>query len=304
MSEINNDMAQALTSNYMLVDTTIRRFGGFKKDKQASEDVTRNAGATSNSAKVTKDLLAGARAELSNVTTKQAAVRDYLKRMTLPWSSNGEGRSNTGARLLAVAKSIEFLSGYKHLHTDYAVALSEFLAVYDVRRAQAMQNLNALADPSDYPSRDEVEQLFSVDLEMIPVPAPSDFSRLAVPAALSESLGGIIAKKQTKAMENAMSDLNERIVAELKRMAVVLGKHGAGEKTRIYGSLVSNLSGLVGLLKSSNFSNNERLDELADKLGECTAYDIATIKANPTIAADIAQKAVMLTDEIENEVFF
>lgn len=299
----NEDISQALAGNYLLVDVTIRRFSGFKKDKQASEDVTAHAGAQHNAAKVVKDILAGARNELKEVNATQDAIRSYLYNHTLPWSSSVSGR-NTGARLLAAAESINFLKHYKTLHTEYTKALNDFVAAYASRKSEAMQNLGSLADPSDYPDVSEMGSFFAVDLDMNPVPATSDFSRLAIPAALTQALGDRIAGQQKVAMDNAMKDLSERIVTELKRMAVQLGKFGDGEKTRLYGSLIDNMKGLVSLLRSSNFSNDQRLDELADRLTECTKHDIATIKNNVTVAKDISLKASAISSDIENDLYF
>jgi hypothetical protein len=297
------EISEALAGGYLLADVTIRRFSGFKKDKAASVKVTHDAGATNNSAKVVKDVLAGARAELKEVAATQDAIRSFLYTNTLPWSASNDGRT-TGARLLPAVKSIDFLKTYKVMHTAYVVALADFIAVYDSRRAQAMQNLAGLANPNDYPDKVEIETMFAVDIDLSPVPAPTDFNRLSVPIELSTVLGDRIAKQQGKAMENAMTDLSDRIVTELKRMATQLGKHGKGEKTRLYGSLLGNMEGLADLLRSSNFANDEGLDKLADKLAECTQYDLETIKANPTIAAKVAVMASEITNDIESDLYF
>jgi len=299
----NTDMAQALAGGYLLADTTIRKFSGFIKDKAASEEVTARAGATHNAAKVQKDLLAGARAELKEVGATQAAIRQFLYTQTLPWNSSSDG-TGRGPRLLSAAKSIEFLKQFKVMHTAYVVALDSFLNVYGARRAQAMQNLGSLANPDDYPDLNDIASMFAVDLDLSPVPAPTDFDRLAVPAALSESLGNIIAKKQNQAMENAMNDLSDRIVVELKRMAVQLGKKAAGEKTQLYATLLTNMESLTSLLRSSNFANDTKLDELADRLGECTKHDIETLKAHPEVAGEVAKVAVQITSDIEDDLYF
>jgi hypothetical protein len=64
------------------------------------------------------------------------------------------------------------------------------------------------------------------------------------------------------------------------------------------------MEGLADLLRSSNFANDEGLDKLADKLAECTQYDLETIKANPTIAAKVAVMASEITNDIESDLYF
>lgn len=302
-TETNNAMAEALAGGYLLADVTIRRFAGFKKDKLASAEVCQNHGTTTNAAKVQKDLLAGARAELKEVAATQDAIRSYLYTNTLPWNASSDGR-NSGSRLLPTSKSLTFLKDFKVMHNAYVVALTNFLSVYDQRRQQAMLNLGTLADINDYPDAAEIAGMFAVDIDINPVPSPTDFSRLSIPAPLADSLGNIIAKKQDTAMRNALADLNERIVSELKRMATQLGKFGKGEKTRLYASLVDNMTGLTDLLRHSNFASDAKLDELADRLEKCTRHDIKTIKANPTVATEIAAQAVAITSDIEAELYF
>jgi hypothetical protein len=299
----NIDISAALSGNYLLADVSLRRFSGFKKDNAASEAVTVNAHATANSAKVIKDLLSGARNELKDVVSAQDAIRAYLYNNTLPWSANTDGRK-MGARLLPAVKSIDFLKHYKTLRTVYEHALADFLSVYDLRRQEAMRNLGSLADPNDYPTRDEITTQFGVDLNVQPVPAATDFSRVAIPAQVAEALGARAAGIYKQSLDNAMQDLSDRLLAELKRMAVQLGKFGAGEKTKLYSSLIDNMRALVELVKATNYANDTKINELVDRLAELTQHDIKTLRANATVASDIAAKAVELSNDIEADLYF
>ena len=110
MSEISD----TLTGNYLLVDYTGSRWSARKTDKKASNEVTTANGARSDSARVVKDLMAGARDELKAVGTSQDAIRNYVYSVTLPWSTN-QGKRQTGARLLPVADSFEFMQNYKQM---------------------------------------------------------------------------------------------------------------------------------------------------------------------------------------------
>jgi len=205
---------------------------------------------------------------------------------------------------LAASESIGFLQHYKVLHTAYTKALNDFIGAYSSRKAEAISNLGSLANPDDYPDVSELNELFAVNLDMNPVPATTDFERLTIPAEVAQALGNRIAGQQQVVLDNAMKDLSDRIVTELKRMATQLGKFSDGEKTRLYGSLIDNMSGLVALLRSANFTKDAKLNELADRLSECTKHDIKTIKANVSVAKQVAVTANEITADIENDLYF
>lgn len=299
---MNTELGEALASNYLLVDVVIRRWTGRKTDQAASQQVTTSSGAASNSAKVVKDLLASARSEWKAVASAQDNLGGYVRNSTLPWTSVSEGRKS-GARLLSVANSLEFLARYKTLLNECELALADFLKVYAVRRDEAMRNLGTLANPADYPDVDEIAKAFSVTLDMVPCPAVGDYERLSIPAPIATALGNRLAKQQEVQVHNAMKDLGQRLAVELTRMATQLGKFGDGEKTKLYSTLVTNMRGLVTLLKNSNFTNDEDITILTERLDEITQHDIDAIKHSPTLAKDISIKASDIANSIE-EVFY
>lgn len=297
-----SELSDTLTNNYLLIDVNIRRYTGKRTDQEASTKVTTSSGAATNSAKVVKDLMAGARGELKAVASAQDNLRTYVYNHTLPWTSASEGRK-TGARLLAVSDSLDFLARYKQLLTAYETALADFLSVYEVRKAQAMTNLGTLANPDDYPDVNSIASSFGITIDMVPCPAVSDFNRLAIPAEVATALGNRLAKQQETQVNNAMKDLGKRLVEELGRMATQLGKFGAGEKTKLYGSLITNMRGLVRLLKNSNFTDDNEITMLTERLDELVRYDIDVIKNNSTLAKEISIQADSIAADIE-EVFY
>jgi len=297
------ELSQEISNNYLLVDIVLRRFSGMKKDKEASAEVTSTHQAAANSAKVIKDILAGARAELKDVSAAQESIRAYLYRSTLPWSASTGGRK-VGARLLPTVKSFDFLSQYRYLLVEYNTALASFLGAYSTRVQEAMANLGTLAKASDYPDMAEIQDQFGVDLDMSPVPAVTDFARMAVPVKVAEYLSERLAKRQSASMENAMQDMSDRIVSQLKRIVTQYTKVATGEKTKMFASLTDNMVGIVELLKASNFANDKGLTELADRLTELTVHDVSVVKNSVSVADTLASKAKVMLDDIEGDMYF
>jgi molybdopterin converting factor small subunit len=284
----------ALAANYMLVVLEIRSWSGKRTDKDASREVIANKGATKDSGRFVKNLLASADAELVRVHAVAQSIRAFVYSQTLPWSGSSEG-AKRGDRLLAATRSFEFLKELNAIKREYDLSVQALVSAWPTRVAEALGNLGALASQDDYPDANAVRQMFGVTVDLRPVPTMADFSRINVPSELADALGQRnVQQEQTKFL-NAMDELKERLLKELQRMALQLGKAGAGEKTRLYDSLVTNVQTLVGLLRSMNVSNNAQLSELADKIErQLLSHPVEVFRNSQAKAAEVAAQAQQL----------
>jgi hypothetical protein len=282
----------ALAANYMLVDLDIRSWSGRVTDREVSSEVIAAKGAARDSGKFVKYLFASADSELTTVQKAAEQVRQYVRQNSVPWCGRGEGATNAGPRLIGAVGAIDFLSGLNQVKKPYDEAVQALVNVWDARVQQAITNLGGLASIDDYPRADQVAAMFGVRVDLLPVPAQSDFTRLNVPTALIEALGQRHAKALESQMGNAMADVKERLLTCIGRMSTQLGKAGAGEKTRLYDSLNTNLQGMVGMLRTMNATGKPELTALADRIEkELLAVPIAAIRTSPAKAAEVAQAA-------------
>lgn len=287
----------ALAANYMLVDFELRSWSGRQSDREASSELIANKGAARDSGRFVKYLFASADAELTAVHQAGSALRQFVYRNSLPWSSNTDG-ARRGSRLIPAVKAIEFLSALNTEKAKYDAAVQCLVAVWDQRVAQAQSALGQLANPEDYPASTEVASRFGMSIDLRPVPAVGDFSRVNVPAGLAEALGQRYAASEHALVGNAYADLKERLLKEIQRMATQLGKAGAGEKTRLYDTLTSNLKQLVDLLRSMNVTQKPELNELADKIEQqLLAAPVDQLRNSATKSAEVARSASQLAIE-------
>jgi hypothetical protein len=290
-----------LSSNYLLCDLQIRSWSGKATDKDATEDVIRDKQASKDAGAFMKNLMASAGAELKTVHQQGASLRHFVYSRTLPWCTNGEGVKR-GARLLASSQAMDFLQEFKGFKKQYDDAVKALVAVWDLRVGQAMQNLGQLAKASDYPKAEDLPKMFAVTVELGTISAMSDFSRLNVPAALATALGHRHAAVAQQQVQNAMNEMRDRMLAELERINVQMSKHAAGEKTRLYESLITNMQGLVQMAKNMNLTNNPRLTELAEKIElRLLAHPVQVYKDDPTKAKVLADSARELATEAAME---
>lgn len=280
-----------LAANYLLVEVEVRSWAASSTDKDATTEVINNHKATKDSGKFKKNLMAGADAELREVGKRAQAIRVFVYSNTLPWSGNTEG-AKKGPRLLPATKSIEFLKELNEVKREYDATVAVLASVFDQRKTQAMANLNTLAKAEDYPDAADIAGLFGVSVNLLPVPSQADFGRINVPAALATALGERHAAAASVHVEVAMGELKERVLKCIQSMATQLGKAGAGEKTRLYDSLVTNLQSMTGLMRSMNVTGNPEINALADRIEtELTAQPVEVFRNDKTKAAEVAGRA-------------
>ena len=286
-----SQLNELLSANYLLVDLEVRSWSAKRTDKDATNEVINNHAATKDSGKFVKYLFAGADAELTEVNKRAQIIRQFVYSNTLPWSGNVEG-AKRGPRLLPATKSIEFLRELNEVKREYDSAVASLAAVWDTRKAAAMAALNTLAKSEDYPDAASIVGLFGVSVNLLPVPSQSDFSRVNVPSALATALGERHAQAAQVHVEVAMGELKERLLKCVQTMATQLGKAGAGEKTRLYDSLVTNLQSMTGLMRSMNVTANPAITELADRIDkELLQQPVEVYRNSKEKAAEVAKSA-------------
>ncbi len=292
-----NALNDSLAANYMLVDLQLRSWSGKSTDREVSSEVITNKGATRDSGKFVKNLFAGADGELKAVNQMGNTIRAFVYAKTLPWSNNSDG-AKRGERLIAATKSFEFLKELNEIKRDYDAAVAALVAVYDQRITEAKNNLQGMANDADYPDVATVADRFAVSVDLRPVPTLSDFTRVNVPSALAEALGQRHVQLAEAQVANAMSDLKQRLLEQLQRMATQLNKAADGTKTRLYDSLVTNLQDLVSLARTMNVHNNQELVALADKIEmQLLKHPVDVYRLHPKQAATVAAAAQTLAVE-------
>lgn len=302
MKEDNVDIGEVLANNYMLAKLNVRIWSGRKTDKAASAELLADKGAVANAAAVVKQLLAGNDAKLKEAAAGYTRIRSFFYEATVPWTTASVGAMK-GDRLISTQKSITFLGDFAKLKNEATVVLNEFIQEYDAAVQASAVSLGALYDASQYPNKAEIASLFGAEMSLNPLPEATDFDRLTnIPADLAKGLKDLYARNMEAQMDNALSDVQKRLLTELERMDSQLSKVAAGEKTRLFKSMTSNLKHLVGMARSLNFANNDDIEGIADTIEEhLLAYEVDAYKDNAALARASAGIAKGLIERCEDE---
>lgn len=297
----STDLGAALASNFLLVEFHISQWGGTKTDKEATQELLRDKQASKDGGKFMKKLLASADAELQQIHTANGSLRRFIYERTLPWSDAG-GTSKRGDRIIATAATMNFLQDAKPYIQDIRNAVSGLQAVWPQRVAEAMRNLGALADATDYPDASTLFELFGVKIDLKPLPAISDFSRLNVPGDLAAKLGTRYEQRAQEQFKSAMDELRGRFLLELERMHTQVGKAAVGEKTKLYESMRTNLQMLVDLAKTMDLGNNDQFTTLVARIErDLCKTPISALKYDPIRAREVADAAKAIAVEAAEE---
>lgn len=294
------ELSDTLASNYVLVDLQLRSWSGKSTDRTASDELISSKGAVRDSGAFVKNLLASADKELKDVHTMGNALRTFVYTRTLPWSTSDGAKR--GKRVLACTQTIQFLTDLNALKKDRDNAVLRLVNVWDQRVAEALQNLGGLADNANYPASSEVAALFAVSVDLEPIPAITDFTRLNVPAELASALSDRLEQSKSAAKINAMNAMRDSFIEELTRIEKQMEKVAKGEKTRLYDTLITNMQVLTDMAEHMNLTNNPKLDELVERIkARITLRPVAAYKDNVGLAAGLAADAKNLALEAQLE---
>jgi hypothetical protein len=302
MDENNVNIGEALANNYMLAKLNVRIWSGRKTDKSATAELLADKGAVANAASVVKQLLAGNDAKLKETAAAFTRIRSFFYESTVPWTTASVGAMK-GDRLISTVESINFLSDFAKLKNAAIVILNEFILEYDAAVQASAVSLGALYDPSQYPHKAEVAALFGAEMSLNPLPEATDFDRLTnIPAELATGLKGLYERNMEAQMDNALSDIQKRLLVELERMDTQLSKVVAGEKTRLFKSMVTNLKHLTGMTRSLNFAGNPEIEGIADTIEQhLLGYEVDAYKDNAALAGASVTVAKKVMKRINNE---
>lgn len=303
MTEVEKvDIGTALSNNYMLAKLNVRIWSARKTDKTATAELLSNKGAVSNAASVVKHLLAGNEAKLKETAAAYTRIRTFFYEATVPWTTASVGAMK-GDRLISTAESINFLGDFARLKNEATASLNEFLQEYDALVQNSSSSLGGLYDVSEYPTKAQVAVLFGAEMSLNPLPEATDFDRLTnIPASLAAGLKGLYEKNMEAQMENALSDVQKRLLGELERMDTQLSKVAAGEKTRLFKSMVTNLKHLTGMARSLNFTNNPEIEAIASHIEtNLLGYEVDAYKDNVALARQSATVARHVIARVNNE---
>jgi hypothetical protein len=243
----------SIGTSAMLVELSISTWTARKKDKQASEDVTRTNGADSGAASVNKNLLSGCD-ELTAVRKFGANARNIHYSMTMPWS-------DVGLRLLPTAMYAKYHQTMTELQDEFERLGDVFINAYGWEYSQAQARLGALWRADDYPSIESIASKFGFRLNYMPLPDAGDF-RIDVGADAVDQMKTHYEEFYSEQIQRAMDDVWRRVYDSLFKMSERLDYGDHEEKKIFRDTLVDNVLDMVDLLDVCNVTGDSQMSAM------------------------------------------
>lgn len=284
-----------LNSVSLLCEFTSSVWTARKLDRKKTDEVVTGANAKSKgAARVNKNLLAG-QPVLEEIAALVSNARTYVYDNTLPWS-------NSGQRLIITARLPKFDQRIRDYIDEFNEKVDAFVQVYPgLIMAQAMA-LGTMFDRSEYPTASEIRHKFNMACDYLPVPTAGDI-RVDIGNQAQDELRERLEHMTKVRVEKAVSDLNEKLVEHLKRMADRLvtdkdAKTGEPQARRFTETLVSSAFELCDMVRDYNLTGDPTLMQARTMLETALAdVSVMTLREDPIKREDVRAKVESILDK-------
>lgn len=276
-----------ISGKAMLVSLRVSSWTARTLDKAITEEINRQHGASSDAGNYWKKLMPARDNEYKALMQHINVIRSDYYAQTLAW--------DPGWRLLPTANYMEF-AGLMRAHSyKFRELLDGFVAAYGTLMDSMRNILNGMWNAADYPGPNAIRNKFNMALDYAPLPTAGDF-RLTLPAEEMARIGANVEDRVTRATRDAMRDAWGRLLDTVTRMQERLATPDAIFRD----SLVGNVRELVDILARLNVTNDPDLEGMRQRVKtELTAYTPETLRNDPDVRQDAANKAQAILDAMQ-----
>jgi len=274
-----------LNERAMLVHLLIRQWTGQKFDKKATEVVATHTGAKEAAGRYYKKLIRSTPLHAYSLNADRARFLNY--KLTLPWLDGG-------TRILPSSMYLDYMKRMRE-HRELAQQhAAEFVADYPEARRRAREELGDLYQSKQYPDPRTMEDRFSFDVNILPIPAASDF-RVEVGKDADTIRKGIKSHVDQMAA-SAMEDIWTRVFNAVAKLAERL----EGDKV-FKATTITNVVELADLLPKLNITGDPKVEEMSKTLKERFGkLEAGTLRADEKLRAQTQQVAADIVKKTED----
>jgi hypothetical protein len=274
----------SISSSAVLAELNISIWTANKLDKGATDTMLASNSASSGSAQVRKNLMAGTN-KRKKIADYGARARLYHNQTTLPWSDKG-------SRLLPTSLFMEYKQNMNTIERNMNAMIQDFFDSYDDLVLDAKLHLGSLFNANDYPSIDSLKDKFGFKLVFSPLPESNDF-RLDIPQMDMQELASKYESAFNDRLNDAMRENWDKLHKTLTHLSEKLteNEEDTESKKRYHDSLITNATELCGLLTHLNITKDPLLETARREL-ELTmlGVDIEDIKEHASVRNDVKSR--------------
>jgi len=243
------------------VSAEINVWTATKQDRGISNEVTSQKNASADAGRFTKNLLANCTQHKALLNHRQT-VYNWLQRGTYDWAGS--------LRLLPTFRLEQFKKEYAELEKDFVKLLDAFIDAYPSLVSDAAFKQGDMFKRSEYPDVKDVRSKFRMKLITTNVP-DGDFRSGGVAQALADDLKQHYERQTGEIIQQVMADASRQLIEYASRLRnacveVQADDDGKVKRKRVYESTVSQVKGMVDLLRNFNLTGDPDLEDARMKL--------------------------------------
>ena len=245
-----------LTDDAMQVSLRITAWSGRLYDRQASNHVAVHHDAAASAGRYNKCLLP--KAAFAALTATVSACRTAHYENTVPWDDQG-------SRLLTVANYEHYTELMNGFRERMVRERARFIKDYDVNVDQARLDLGKLFRIEDYPSKEALQDKFSIRYRITPVQDAEQFmAKLATDDV--DRVKRDIEHQIEERLHDAVGDLYRRFGEAVERVSKRLQEDDNGKPLVFRDSMISNIRDLVDIVPRLNIFGDDELARLCEQV--------------------------------------
>lgn len=272
-------MSHLLTEKAMVMNLSIGVWEGRRLDRDATRQVTENAGAAADAARVNKHLIP--KEALAEIVTAVGAIRTHFYKNTLPWRDNGD-------RLMTRMIFLKFIPEHEALIADFNTKVADFLDNhYKSAIEKAEFRMGAMFKRDDYPPSWELRRKFYAQLDIDAITTAGDF-RVDIDAEHADRVRATMEANAEARLQTAMGDVWKRMADTISYFQTRMADPTAVFRDKT----VTNIGEMLDLIPGLNVLDDPNIEavraSIAKAIGGIEANDI---RKDPALRGQLAGEA-------------
>lgn len=276
----------SIEDSTVLVSLTIRQWNGFTRDKKVTEKVDADFHTAGDSGNFNKRLLA--KAVLAPIYKIANRARRDHQFYTVPWCYDS-------VNMLPSKLFFEYTNVMRG-HTElFDNEVDNLVQQYPVHKANRAQQLGAMFNPDDFPSNDELRDMFAIEIRFMPT---GSLKHIVIDeqAKDADKIKHALEEGFKNTQREAMKGLYDRVGNLLQYTHDRL----INPDNIFRDSLIENLEQLVEVLPGLNVFDDPLLKKLENNIkSQLLVVDAKTLRRDPEVRIKIAQSANDLLGELK-----
>lgn len=272
-----------LNDRALLVQLNISQWTARKYDRKVSKEVAATHNTTLDAGRYNKSLLPMNDA-LDHVHRKSTHIRTK-------YYENTTSSGLDGMQILPSGNYLAFMTEFRKERNEWDSLVASFITAYPQLKSNAQRILGGLYDEADYPTIDQIESKFKMDIAVFPVPSSANL-RIPVSNEELDKIKQEIENRVDTAAKTAMNDLWQRLHDRVKHMAEKL----ADPKAIFRDSMVENARELCALLPRLNFTDDPHLEDMRQQVEQTLLKHPDALRNDPDLRRDTAAEAKKIMD--------